>query len=101
MYNDSYGVSNDTAICFGDSVQVFAYGGISYNWAPMSVVSNPAQSNSFVTPSVNTNLIVSMMTPNGCLVSDSVLVSVDRNFINQQVGLFFVLLNVLDSLLQF
>jgi len=32
--------SNDTTICFGDSVQLFAYSGIGYQWTPSSSLSD-------------------------------------------------------------
>ncbi|MGB1040929.1 MAG: PKD domain-containing protein, partial [Flavobacteriales bacterium] len=86
LHIDNYGASNDTAICFGDSVQLFSYGGVIYNWSPSAFTSSSSTSSPYVTPISGTGFQVSMITPNGCSVRDSVFVSVDTNFINQQIS---------------
>ncbi len=67
----------DVQICSGDSIQLNASGGISYVWSPSISLSNPNISNPFAFPATTTNYIVDITNANGCVFSDSVLVTVN------------------------
>lgn len=66
---------HDTQVCLGDSVQLNATGGSTYNWDFSLSMSNPNISNPYVFPTQNTSYFVEVM--NACGINrDSVLVNV-------------------------
>ncbi len=65
-------LSNDTAICFGDSVQINASGGVNYSWSNGS-----GSSAQWVDPSFNQSYTVLVTDSNGCSSSDSLEVLVN------------------------
>ena len=68
--------NNDT-ICPGGSVQLSAFGnGTSYQWNPVTNLSNPNIPNPIATPSATTNYIVNVSNANNCKASDSVKIFV-------------------------
>ncbi|MCF8461232.1 MAG: PKD domain-containing protein, partial [Flavobacteriales bacterium] len=69
-------VSNDTTICFGDSIQLVASGASTYSWAPATEISNPAIGNPEVYPSTTTTYVLTALDGNACQVMDSVLIAV-------------------------
>jgi gliding motility-associated-like protein len=70
--------SNDATICFGDSVQVSATGGVSYRWIPASGISNPDIPNPIAKPAVTTTYRVAVRDNEGCpkAAFDSVRITV-------------------------
>lgn len=52
--------ANPQKICFGNSTQLSAPGGMSYTWSPANSLNNPHVSNPIATPSVNTNYTVTV-----------------------------------------
>ncbi|HCQ28918.1 MAG TPA: hypothetical protein DIU39_01455, partial [Flavobacteriales bacterium] len=69
-------VSNDTTICSGDTIQLFASGGVSYNWSPSASLNNPNISNPNAFPSTTTTYYVDVTDALGCVKSDSITVTV-------------------------
>jgi len=68
-------VSNDTTICNGDSIGLYAFGGNSYEWSPTNSLSNYQVSNPYAHPSVTTTYTVTgTIAP--CSASNSVTVSI-------------------------
>jgi gliding motility-associated-like protein len=69
--------SNDQTICYNDSAQVSASGGVRYEWSPASLVSNPNIANPFVKPIYNIpqTYFVKGYTSFGCSNIDSVTIS--------------------------
>lgn len=67
----------DIAICIGDSAQLNASGGISYNWTPGTSLTNSTIFNPIAFPTITTEYIVSSIDANGCSASDSVLVTIN------------------------
>ncbi len=59
-------ISNDTAICYGESVQLFAEGGAFYNWTPTIAVNNNRINNPIVSPGNTTVYSVSVTDVLGC-----------------------------------
>ena len=77
VYGANAAVIQDTSICLGQSVELWAMGGGSYAWSPSdSILSNPSLSNVMVTPSITTTYEVLITTPEGCEIEKSVTVSV-------------------------
>ncbi|MBN4051589.1 SBBP repeat-containing protein, partial [bacterium AH-315-M05] len=69
-------VSNDTAICNGDSVNLTASGGTKYLWSPGSTLSDSTIANPVATPSVTTTYTV--IVSNDCASdTDSVTVTIN------------------------
>jgi hypothetical protein len=69
-------VSNDIAICEGDSVVLFASGANIYYWTPSNGFSNQILSSYLVRPLVTTTYVVAGISQNGCVFWDSVTVFV-------------------------
>ena len=75
---DSYTVSEDTSICLGDSLQLYATGGFQYRWLGNSIL-NPDSADPLVFPQITQYYQVEITSANGCIFQDSVLVSVDQS----------------------
>lgn len=58
--------SADTAICYGDSIQLIATGAETYRWSPSSLVTNNSINNPKVSPRSNTAFIVAGLETKGC-----------------------------------
>lgn len=86
VFNDPTTISNDTTICLGNSANLYASGGVSYTWNPGSTLNNTSIPNPIATPSLTTQYYVDITTPNGCLIHDSVLVTVDTNIPNPWIS---------------
>jgi len=69
--------ANDTTICAGESVQLWASGGIVYNWSSGSTLSNAAISNPIASPLVNTTYTVTVSNALNCQDTESVTVTVN------------------------
>lgn len=68
-------VSNDTVICFGDSIGISVSGGDTYVWSPANFMNDPNSSNPTVFPTQTTYFEVT--SSNGCNAEkDTVLVTV-------------------------
>lgn len=63
---------NDTTICFGDTITLYASGGTSYIWTPNTNLSNNAIFNPFAFPTNNIQYKVLVTDINGCKNTDSV-----------------------------
>lgn len=69
-------ISNDTTICRGDQITVFASGAASYSWKPSVDILNVQTGQPTVNPSVSTTYTVTGTGSNGCTQKDSVLINV-------------------------
>ncbi len=67
----------DVDICFGDSVQLTATGGLSYSWTPGGSLTDSTIFNPIAFPSDTTEYIVFVTDTNGCAAFDSVIVNVN------------------------
>jgi gliding motility-associated-like protein len=68
--------SNDTAICKNSSVQLFASGGIIYDWSPVATLSNTSIPGPVATPAVNTTYYITVTDNKTCKNTDSIKVSI-------------------------
>lgn len=59
-------VSNDTSICYGEQVQLFADGGAYYRWSPVAAINNYSIPNPVVAPGTTTIYTVSVTDTLGC-----------------------------------
>ena len=74
--NSTTSVMNDTLICFGDIVTLYAYGGTNYSWYPTTGMINPGAQQPNVVPLDTTTYYVDITTSNGCIFTDSVTIFV-------------------------
>ena len=69
---------NDVAICFGDTTTLTATGGLNYSWSPTDSLSNPLNDITQAFPIITTEYIVTVTDTNGCIQSDSIVVTVNE-----------------------
>jgi gliding motility-associated-like protein len=77
--------SDDSAICSGVTLLLYAEGAVAYHWNPESFVSDPDSSVTAAFPATTTWFEVAGIDSFGCAASDSVLITVhySGNFISQ------------------
>ena len=68
--------SSDQSICEGESLRLYASGGISYTWEPPTGLSDSRVSNPVASPTESTTYRVTLRTPGGCVASKSIQVTV-------------------------
>ncbi len=68
--------SDRTEICFGDTVQLNASGGIRYTWAPASLTANPLQAQTLAFPDSSRWFYVEVENAKTCKAFDSVFITV-------------------------
>ncbi len=74
---------SDQNICVGNTTQLNASGGVSYNWHPTFGLSNPFIPNPILTPIATTTYTVTVTTADGCIDTDQVTIFVNNGgFVN-------------------
>ena len=68
--------SSDQSICDGESLRLYASGGITYAWEPPTGLSDSRVSNPVASPTETTTYTVTLRTPGGCVASKSIQVTV-------------------------
>tara|TARA_B100000683_G_scaffold275454_1_gene326294 strand:+ start:1096 stop:1614 length:519 start_codon:yes stop_codon:yes gene_type:complete len=68
---------NDTSICINDTVNIVANGGLSYVWYPNYNISDTSISNPQIFNHVDTTYYVDITDNNGCMITDSITISVN------------------------
>jgi gliding motility-associated-like protein len=68
--------SNDTSICIGNSVPLFASGGGTYLWSPSDYLDNPTSATPTSTPTETITYTIDIVTPNGCELTENVQIQV-------------------------
>ena len=66
----------DTTICNGDTIQLFAGVGTIYSWSPNYNISSLNIPNPFVWPAVTTGYAVTITSANGCSTRDTIIITV-------------------------
>lgn len=74
------GIHPDTLLCSGESVELYATGGVSYSWGPSAGLSCLNCADPVATPTANTTYTVLVTNAFGCV--DSAQVQVDMNTID-------------------
>lgn len=74
------GITNNTTICYGSSIQLFAEGGVSYSWSPNSSISATNVADPIVNPTETTTYTVLVTNPTGCSTTASVTVTVQQPY---------------------
>ena len=69
----------DTAICVGETAPLEAYGGGTYEWSPAVWLDDPTSATPIAEPPLTTNFFVDIITPEGCLIQDTVNIWVDQD----------------------
>lgn len=69
-------VTNDTLICYIDTLQLNAAGAGTVFWTPNYNINNQASNSPLVSPDVPTNYYVTLTDPFGCVAKDTVFVDV-------------------------
>ncbi|MCR9172398.1 MAG: PKD domain-containing protein [bacterium] len=77
VVSPSGAISNDTTICIGNSVQLQASGGISYQWSPPTFLNDDTSPTPVSTPTSDILYTVEITTAEGCLLTENVLVEVE------------------------
>ena len=78
IHQDTVSISNDTAICLGDSAYLSISGGGTYSWTPQTSLTNFASANPIAFPTSQTKYYVNITTKAGCPTTDSVTVSINN-----------------------
>ncbi|GIV41986.1 MAG: hypothetical protein KatS3mg034_1296 [Vicingaceae bacterium] len=81
VHQDSTGIIPDTSLCKGQSIQLYASGGVSYFWHSNQPVQNPNSQSPVVSPSHSDTFYVTITDVNGCEWQKKVFVRVDTNFV--------------------
>jgi gliding motility-associated-like protein len=69
-------VSNDTTICFGDTVPLFVSGATSVIWSPDTFLTNNTSLSPLAFPSYTITYMVKGLVPNGCWSDEQVTITV-------------------------
>ncbi|HEY8401127.1 MAG TPA: gliding motility-associated C-terminal domain-containing protein, partial [Cytophagaceae bacterium] len=67
----------DTSICYGDNIMLSATGGGTYNWLPVTGLSDPTIANPIASPVTTTTYTVMVTNAWGCNHSDEVVITVN------------------------
>jgi gliding motility-associated-like protein len=76
VHDYSFGVIPDDSICGGESITLYASGGINYDWKPKKSLQNPNSPNPIATPDSTTIYSVKIEDQNGCMGEDSLEIKV-------------------------
>lgn len=76
VFLGSLQLSNDTSVCIGNSVNLFATGGVDYLWSPATFLDDPTSPNPISTPTSSISYSVSITTANNCILEDTVDIDV-------------------------
>ncbi len=70
-------INKDSTLCPGQSMQLRAGGGVSYQWSPAAGMNNPQSATPTVTPTATTTYTVQITDVNGCIKTLSTTVSIN------------------------
>lgn len=76
VFGGNVNASNDTSICIGNSVDLFASGGGTYQWSPPDFLDDPTSATPLCTPTASTTYVVEVTTVDNCILHDTVQVDV-------------------------
>ncbi len=76
VHDYSFEVMPDDSICYGEEIELWAKGGVGYDWQPATSLQNPMTANPVATPDTTTIYSVKMEDQHGCKGEDSLKISV-------------------------
>ncbi len=79
VYSDNPAASNDTNLCLGESVPLWASGGATYQWSPSLYLDNPNIATPICTADSAITYTVTITTINNCVYQEQVFVNVFYN----------------------
>jgi gliding motility-associated-like protein len=71
-------VTPDTTICLGQNLPLLVSGAVNYVWTPPATLANPNTNAPVATPTITTTYDVTGTDANGCVSTDSVIVTVNQ-----------------------
>lgn len=77
VHSDPTFVIPDTSLCLGQSIQLYAGGGLTYQWTPALYLDNSLSATPVATPATTISYTVHIIDPNGCEWEKSVFIRVD------------------------
>ncbi len=77
VFGGNVGASNDTIICFGNSVSLFVNGVASATWSPPTFLDDPSSTTPVSTPDNTITYTVVGTTVDGCELNESVTITVE------------------------
>jgi gliding motility-associated-like protein len=69
------GITNDTSLCYGQSLQLLATGGSTYSWTPNTYINSTTSASPTVAPLTSITYYVTVTNAFGCSSSDSVRIT--------------------------
>jgi len=86
VYGGNVESIDDLVICRGDTVYLWATGGVSYEWSDASeILSDPTQDTIQIAPDFDTEYNVIITTAEGCEITETVIVDVYQDVPNPQI----------------
>jgi gliding motility-associated-like protein len=79
IFSNSLSISNDTSICIGQSVSLFASGNGTVEWTPPLFLNNSSILNPISTPDTSITYVATFTSFDGCMLTDSVYIDVYFN----------------------
>ena len=76
IYKAEITVSSDTAICYGETVQLIASGGTTYEWTPADGLDDPDSARPFASPTETTTYKVKISNPTACDYEEEIRITV-------------------------
>lgn len=79
VFQNSLSISNDTSICIGNQVNLFAIGAGTISWSPGTYLDNNTSFTPISTPDTTIIYIATLTSPNGCVLTDTTQIFVFDN----------------------
>lgn len=80
VFDNSHSSIGSQTICFGSEVQLFAEGGVTYQWSPPERLSDPHSRTPVAKPDKTTDYYVDIINQYGCFMRDSMTITVAPDF---------------------
>ena len=85
VFDTPGGTGPDTALCAGSDTPLSAWGGDFYYWSPGITLNDSTIANPIASPTVSTEYVCRIVTPDGCNVFDTTFVLVDQTIATPNV----------------
>lgn len=85
VYDPPHSIINDTVVCLGSGIGLYATGGVSYLWNPATYLDDPNSATPFCLPDQTITYFVEIESSEGCIMKDTVTVTVELTPPNPQI----------------